>query len=59
MYAIRSYYVSADDLRDVMKTKEDRWWRGGDFKKDVFEEDKERLVSRMGQEGCITSYNFV
>jgi len=45
--------VSADDLRDVMKTKEDRWWRGGDFKKDVFEEDKERLVSRMGQEGFV------
>jgi outer membrane protein insertion porin family len=45
--------VASDDLRDAMETKEDRWYRGADFKKDVFEEDKKRLVSRMGQEGYV------
>lgn len=45
--------VPADELRDAMKTKEDRWWRGGDFKKDVFEEDRKAIVSRMGQEGFV------
>jgi outer membrane protein insertion porin family len=46
-------YVSADDLRDAMETKEDRWWRGGDFKRDVFEEDKKKIVARMGEEGFV------
>lgn len=45
--------VDADALRKVMKTKEDRWWRGGDFKEDVFEEDRKAIVSRMGQEGFV------
>jgi outer membrane protein insertion porin family len=46
-------HVAEDALRDAMETKEDRWWRGGDFKKDVFEEDKKRIVSRLGQEGYV------
>ena len=45
--------VASDDLRGSMKTKEDRWWRGGDFKADVFEEDKKAIVARMGQEGFV------
>ena len=45
--------VPSEDLVHAMKTKEDRWWRGGDFKKDVFEEDKKAIVSRLGQEGFV------
>jgi outer membrane protein insertion porin family len=45
--------VSADDLRDVMETKEDRWWRGGDFKRALFEEDKQRIISRLGESGFL------
>ena len=45
--------VATDALRDVLETKEDRWWRGGDFKEEVFEEDKKRLVSRMGEAGFV------
>lgn len=45
--------VPAKELRGAMKTKEDRWWRGGDFKADVFEEDKKAIVARMGQEGFV------
>jgi outer membrane protein insertion porin family len=43
--------VSSEDLRDAMKTKEDRWWRGGDLKRDVLEEDRKRILDRLGQEG--------
>ncbi len=45
--------VPADGLRDVMETKEDRWWRGGDFKRAVFEEDKKRIASRLGEDGFL------
>jgi len=45
--------LTSSQLRDAMKTKEDRWYRGGDFKKDVFEEDKKALVARMGEEGYV------
>jgi outer membrane protein insertion porin family len=46
-------HVPDDQLRDVMKTKEDRWYRGADFKRDVFEEDKKAIVSRLGEEGYV------
>jgi outer membrane protein insertion porin family len=46
-------HVPDDALRDAMETKEDRWWRGGDFKEDVFREDRDRIVSRLGQEGYV------
>jgi outer membrane protein insertion porin family len=46
-------HVSGDALRKVMKTKEDRWYRGADFKRDVFEEDKLAIVSRLGEEGYV------
>jgi outer membrane protein insertion porin family len=46
-------YVSADVLNEALETKEDRWWRGGDFKRDVFEADKERIIARMGEEGFV------
>lgn len=48
-----NHSVSSDDLRKTMETNEDRWWRGADFKKDVFEEDKKKIVSRLGQEGFV------
>ncbi|GJM45115.1 MAG: outer membrane protein assembly factor BamA [Gemmatimonadota bacterium] len=46
-------HVAEDALIDVMKTKEDRWWRGGDFKSDVFEADRAAILSRLGQEGYV------
>ena len=34
------------ELRKKMKdTKEDRWWRGADFKKDKYEEDQENILT--------------
>ncbi|MCA9753337.1 MAG: outer membrane protein assembly factor BamA [Gemmatimonadetes bacterium] len=46
-------HVASDALRGVLKTKEDRWYRGGDFKEDVFDEDKERIVARLGEDGFV------
>ncbi len=46
-------HVSSDQLKDVMETKEDRWYRGGDFKRDVFEEDKKKILSRFGEYGFV------
>lgn len=45
--------VASKDLRGAMETKEDRWYRSGDLKKDVFEEDKNRVVARLGQDGFV------
>jgi len=30
--------------KQMKKTKEDTWWRGADFKRDKYEEDKEKVV---------------
>jgi len=46
-------HVESDALRGVMETKEDRWYRGADFKRDVFEEDKLAIVSRLGEAGYV------
>lgn len=48
-------HVASDDLRGSMETKEDRWFRSGDFKKDVFAEDEKKIVSRMGEQGYADS----
>ena len=45
--------VSSDDLRGTMETKEDRWWRGGDFKQDKFEEDKKKILAKLGESGFV------
>ena len=45
--------VSDDALRDVMETSVDKWYGGGDFKEDVFEDDKLRIVARLGEDGFV------
>ena len=35
--------LDTDDLRGIMQTKEDRWYRGGDFKPKEFEQDEEQI----------------
>ena len=37
--------------KQLKKTKEDRWWRGGDFDKELYEEDKEKIVEYYRNEG--------
>ena len=34
-----------------METKEDRWWRSGDFKEETFESDLEKIVNYYQDQG--------
>jgi len=45
--------LDSDDLRKIMKTKEDRWYRGGDFKPKEFEEDKQRILDFYRSNGFL------
>lgn len=45
--------VDADDIRDVMKTKEDRWFRGADFKPTVLDEDLGGILTLYRQRGFL------
>jgi outer membrane protein insertion porin family len=36
-----------------MKNKEDRWWRGGEFKPEQYDEDKEKIVEFYRKEGYL------
>ena len=38
-------------LKKQMKTKESRWWRKGEFKEDVYEEDLEKVVQFYRKHG--------
>jgi len=43
--------VEASALLKEMETREDRWWRGGDFSEDVYREDQARILARYRREG--------
>lgn len=45
--------VDTDEVRGVMETKEDRWYRGGDFKPKEFEEDTERILALYRSRGYL------
>ena len=42
---------SASKIKKQMETKEDRWWRGGDFKEDTYQEDLVKIVDFYRREG--------
>ncbi|MEE2657546.1 MAG: outer membrane protein assembly factor BamA [Candidatus Latescibacterota bacterium] len=43
--------VSDGDIKKQMETKEKRWWRGAEFKADIFGEDKERILAYYRSKG--------
>lgn len=45
--------VPSSVMREVMESKEDRWWRGGDYKPGVLEEDLERIKALYEDEGYL------
>ena len=45
--------IKADKLRDVMETKEKGWVNDGKFNKDIYEQDKGKIVSYMKELGYI------
>lgn len=47
-----NHHFSDGKLKKQLKnTKEDRWWRGGDFKRDKYEEDLQNLIAFYKKEG--------
>ncbi len=45
--------LDSDQIRDVMESKEDRWWRGADFKPKVLEEDDEKILQIYRENGFL------
>ncbi|NIM19470.1 MAG: outer membrane protein assembly factor BamA [Candidatus Latescibacteria bacterium] len=45
--------LDSDEIRKVIESKEDRWWRGADFKPKVFEEDSEKILNLHRQHGFL------
>ncbi len=43
----------ASKVRKQMKNKEDSWWRGGEFKPDQYEEDKEKIIELYKKKGYL------
>jgi len=43
--------VEPQAAEKAMKTKEDRWWRGGDFKQDLYKEDLDRITNLLKDRG--------
>lgn len=45
--------IESAELRKKMETKENKWWRGGDFKPHVLEDDLAKLKALYGDEGYL------
>ncbi|MFH1756212.1 MAG: outer membrane protein assembly factor BamA [Candidatus Latescibacterota bacterium] len=45
--------LDSDDIRGVMGSKEDRWWRGADFKPTALEEDDEKILFFYRENGFL------
>ncbi|NIM98190.1 MAG: hypothetical protein GTO24_08955, partial [candidate division Zixibacteria bacterium] len=43
----------ASRIRKQMKNKEDRWWRGGEFKPDQYDEDKDNIIEFYKKKGYL------
>ena len=43
--------ISDKKVKKTIETKENRWYRAGEFKEDVFEEDKKKIVALYHSEG--------
>jgi outer membrane protein insertion porin family len=46
-----SEQLDAGDVRGQMETKTKRWWRSGEFKSDVYAEDKEKILAFYRSKG--------
>jgi outer membrane protein insertion porin family len=43
--------ISDKKIKKIMETKENRWYRSGEFKEDVYEEDKKKVIALYKTEG--------
>jgi outer membrane protein insertion porin family len=45
--------LKASKIRKQMNNKEDRWWRGGEFKPDQYDEDKDKIIEFYHKKGYL------
>jgi outer membrane protein insertion porin family len=45
--------LDSDEIRGSMKSKEDRWWRGAEFKPKVLDEDNQKIVDLYRKNGFL------
>lgn len=45
--------IDTDKFRDVIESKEDHWWRGGEYKPKVVEDDLEKIEELYRNEGYL------
>ena len=51
--------IESKELRDVLESQEDRWWRGGELKLNILEEDLKRIKQLYGNKGHLDAMVFV
>ena len=53
IYVLGNKAVKASKVKKQMENKEDRWWRGGEFKPDKYDEDKEKIIDFYKKDGFL------
>jgi outer membrane protein insertion porin family len=53
LYVLGNGAIETPELRKVMESKENRWWRGGDFKPAVLEDDLKKIKELYGTRGYL------
>jgi outer membrane protein insertion porin family len=53
IYVLGNKAVKASKVKKQMENKEDRWWRGGEFKPDKFDEDKDKIIEYYKKNGFL------
>ena len=53
IYVEGSEAFKASKIKKQMENKEHRWWRGGEFKPDQYEEDKEKIIEFYKKKGYL------
>ncbi|MGB8656577.1 MAG: outer membrane protein assembly factor BamA [Candidatus Zixiibacteriota bacterium] len=53
IYVLGNKAISASKVKKQMENKEARWWRGGGFHPDKYDEDKKKIVEFYKKEGYL------
>lgn len=53
IYVEGSEAFKASKIKKQMENKEDRWWRGGEFDPDQYEEDREKIIEFYKRKGYL------
>jgi outer membrane protein insertion porin family len=53
IYVLGNRAFKEGKIKKQMENKEDRWWRGGEFKSEKYDEDKEKIIEFYKKEGYL------